>query len=487
MSKDETTFDDTYVQGLLEESLKQLKHGPSNLAIKNCLRSMLELVDDKPQAKQPSSPKPTKKVKEAEKISAECCVCGLEREGAFFRVGFKCDECQGMPTTQMGPSRTLMYVPSCRNAVGFSFPKAADSTNEKSQQTCKEQSRPSTAFPTFELPPTTPLPPKYSVLFTPSDPALEDCIPKMRRLFHPCILFNYSIGADHKRHRMFFVQETATPILQSLEAVQTASVTTRGGLAEVHSEKVRKVAMATLQALSFIHGHKFVHGDLRPQNILVDDSGNVKIRFAAFDRKFVLPPPFCAPERATAEASMASDVYALGVSLSIIAFGEALEYPPADARTAEDRLLISLIDAMTDSDPTSRVTVQKALSFPYLMSVRVINGFPVETVITKILAQKDAVGETDRNRADEPQSEGSSCGSFNSDISTLPYLVVRDKMNEAARALCELVEGHGPAFQIITTPTHVSLYSVKSDPRRRRLSHASMSLESSIASPKLAA
>jgi len=128
---------------------------------------------------------------------------------------------------------------------------------------------------------------------------------------------------------------------------------------------VRWLAAGCAEALVSIHGAGLVHRDLKPSNVLVAPDGPRVIDFGvarAAERieltaahGAVGTPAYMAPEQArdTKEASVASDVYALGATLAYAATGHA----PYQGDTAMDVLtrlateppdLSGLPDALTE-------------------------------------------------------------------------------------------------------------------------------------------
>jgi serine/threonine-protein kinase len=99
-------------------------------------------------------------------------------------------------------------------------------------------------------------------------------------------------------------------------------------------------------AVDHAHRHGVLHRDLRPSNVLVTDTGLLKVadfgtsrylEIAAHGTTVIGSPPYMAPEQFHGKAVFASDVYSLGVTMYQILTG-ALPYEtpsPADL----DRLL----------------------------------------------------------------------------------------------------------------------------------------------------
>jgi serine/threonine-protein kinase len=107
-------------------------------------------------------------------------------------------------------------------------------------------------------------------------------------------------------------------------------------------------------ALDHAHRHGVLHRDLRPSNVLVSDSGLVKVadfgtsRFleiAAHGTTVIGSPPYMAPEQFQGKALFASDVYSLGVTMFQALTGD-LPYDtpsPADLeRLLRGELLVSV-------------------------------------------------------------------------------------------------------------------------------------------------
>jgi hypothetical protein len=139
-------------------------------------------------------------------------------------------------------------------------------------------------------------------------------------------------------------------------------------------------------------------------------------------------------------------MYTLGITLSIIAFGSERRPPREgdDHSTAEGSFL-QLVDGMTSRSPDSRLTLENAFLNPLLASVRLVNGVPVETMLTTIHGTMESV------------ESGEKGAWFTSRVTSGPTVMLQRFIAES-----------GPTFQVVSTNSSCTLYSVKCDPRRRR-------------------
>ena len=92
------------------------------------------------------------------------------------------------------------------------------------------------------------------------------------------------------------------------------------------------------RAMEYAHGQGVIHRDLRPSNVLVAESGTLKVadfgtsRFlelAARGTTVIGSPPYMAPEQFQGEAVFASDLYSFGVTMYQMLTGELPYDPPA--------------------------------------------------------------------------------------------------------------------------------------------------------------
>ncbi|MBI5557113.1 MAG: serine/threonine protein kinase [Deltaproteobacteria bacterium] len=98
----------------------------------------------------------------------------------------------------------------------------------------------------------------------------------------------------------------------------------------IETELAVKIAMQTAGALSYLHSKQFYHGDIRPHNLMIDDTGAIKISevempniygIRGLDVTVMGTGVYCAPDLVSGKYDAASDIYALGVTLYRLATG----------------------------------------------------------------------------------------------------------------------------------------------------------------------
>ena len=92
------------------------------------------------------------------------------------------------------------------------------------------------------------------------------------------------------------------------------------------------------RAMEYAHGQRVIHRDLRPSNVLVSESGTLKVtdfgtsRFleiAARGTTVIGSPPYMAPEQFQGEAVFASDLYSFGITMyQMLTGGLPYDAPP---------------------------------------------------------------------------------------------------------------------------------------------------------------
>ncbi|GIL72516.1 hypothetical protein Vretimale_4302 [Volvox reticuliferus] len=149
-----------------------------------------------------------------------------------------------------------------------------------------------------------------------------------------------------------------------------------------------------VKALDYLHGNKVVHGDLKPENVLMAASGEVKLSDFGCSKVFATgneylercngTPAFLAPEMMkpnTRYRGRPTDVYALGACLYTLLFGripfsapnlyklfqvvqnEPVRYPP-DVPISEE--LKDLLKGMLTKNPRERITMLELMKHDWV-------------------------------------------------------------------------------------------------------------------------
>lgn len=166
------------------------------------------------------------------------------------------------------------------------------------------------------------------------------------RLVHPNIVQVFDSGLDEESHRHFIVMEY-------VEGSSCAELLRDRG--RLPAEEVARIAADSAEGLDYAHRNGVIHRDVKPGNLLVSDSGRVKLAdfgiAKATEQSSVTQvgsvlgtAAYLAPEQARGEeADPRCDIYALGVvayqltagrlpydasSLSELALKQQSEHPP---------------------------------------------------------------------------------------------------------------------------------------------------------------
>ncbi|KXZ56467.1 hypothetical protein GPECTOR_1g418 [Gonium pectorale] len=149
-----------------------------------------------------------------------------------------------------------------------------------------------------------------------------------------------------------------------------------------------------IKALDYLHSHKVVHGDLKPENVLMAASGEVKLSDFGCSKVFATgneylercngTPAFLAPEMMkpnTRYRGRPTDVYALGACLYTLLFGripfsapnlyklfqvvqnEPVKYPP-DVPISEE--LKDLLKGMLTKNPRERIAMSDLMKHDWV-------------------------------------------------------------------------------------------------------------------------
>jgi WD40 repeat protein len=87
------------------------------------------------------------------------------------------------------------------------------------------------------------------------------------------------------------------------------------GEQEINNEQVWRILASILPVLKFIHSYKLIHGDINPENIIIDKEGNFRLINLSqlLITQLLGNPEYIAPEQSESPV-YASDLYSLGVT-----------------------------------------------------------------------------------------------------------------------------------------------------------------------------
>ena len=132
-------------------------------------------------------------------------------------------------------------------------------------------------------------------------------------LDHPNIV---SITTAEKQDGVFFI------VMEYVPGETLEMIIATGGRLEI--DRALDYAVQIAHAVEHAHAQGIIHRDLRPANVLVSESGTLKVadfgtsRFleiAAHGTTIIGSPPYMAPEQFRGEAVFASDLYSVGVTI----------------------------------------------------------------------------------------------------------------------------------------------------------------------------
>uniref|UniRef100_A0A182M8R2 calcium/calmodulin-dependent protein kinase n=1 Tax=Anopheles culicifacies TaxID=139723 RepID=A0A182M8R2_9DIPT len=209
----------------------------------------------------------------------------------------------------------------------------------------------------------------------------------LKKLDHPNVVKLVEVLDDPLEDSLYLVFE----LVQQGEVL---SIPTDTPLSE---ERAWNVFRDVLLGVEYLHYQRIIHGDLKPANLLLSDSGSVKVADLGVCNEFLGEdaamnngstagtPAFRAPETLLPGQHFyngkAADIWALGATLFSLVHGnvpfiatsvpgvyekiknDPLEYP-ANSSISEE--LRDLISRMLDKDPQQRITLPQIKEHPWL-------------------------------------------------------------------------------------------------------------------------
>ncbi|KAJ3035903.1 hypothetical protein HDV00_003303 [Rhizophlyctis rosea] len=158
-------------------------------------------------------------------------------------------------------------------------------------------------------------------------------------------------------------------------------------------ETARQFFRQMILGIEYLHEHDIAHRDIKPDNMLVDGEGTLKlVDFGVSEmftkdsdklKKSAGSPAFFAPEMCVPQhgdmSARAADIWALGVTLFCMCFGrlpftgvsiidlyESIKNDPPPIPKDADKLLTDVLLKLLDKNPSTRITMDKLRADPWV-------------------------------------------------------------------------------------------------------------------------
>eukprot|EP00898_Chlorokybus_atmophyticus_P007882 jgi/Chlat1/8095/Chrsp75S07591 len=234
--------------------------------------------------------------------------------------------------------------------------------------------------------------------------ALQDVMREvtiMKRLDHPNIVKLYEVIDDPHEDRLYMADSMLLLVLEYVSGgcvlKDVSGLTGQGGtgreISSLSEPLARKYMRDVVRGLDYVHSRGVVHGDLKPENLLLSEDGCVKIGDFGVSQLFIDgddrclrspgTPMYTAPECCTGEvySGVLADVWALGVCLYVMIHGR-LPFTGSSTMSAYQHIflqpleldsnmspeLADMLTGMLSKDPSERVHVSKLKQHPWLLS-----------------------------------------------------------------------------------------------------------------------
>lgn len=231
----------------------------------------------------------------------------------------------------------------------------------------------------------------------------------MKKLNHPNVLRLYEVMDDPSMNKLFLVLEYMKhgDLLSHQKKKHDASRSTSGGgggggngMESLHDRDLHCVFLQVVLGLAYLHEQKIVHGDIKPQNILVGDKDAVKIADFGISQSLygskqkltdtAGTPAFMSPEMCSGEeySGQLADIWAVGATFFMIKFGnppfvaksamqmfEKIQSDPLVFPFAIDPLLQDLLSGMMVKDPQQRMTLLEVMAHPWVTKEETLSNY----------------------------------------------------------------------------------------------------------------
>lgn len=210
----------------------------------------------------------------------------------------------------------------------------------------------------------------------------------MKKLNHPNVLRLYEVMDDPNMNKLFLVLE----YMKHGDLLSFQKKKQPNGVADgLPDRDLHCVFLQVILGLAYLHEQKIVHGDIKPQNLLVGDKDVVKIGDFGISQSLygskqkILDtagtPAFMSPEMCSGEeySGQLADIWAVGATFFMLKFGQ----PPFIAKSAMqifekiqndplvfpkplDPSLQHLLTGMMTKNPQERLSLLEVMTHPWV-------------------------------------------------------------------------------------------------------------------------
>ncbi|KAE9133903.1 hypothetical protein PF005_g3151 [Phytophthora fragariae] len=210
----------------------------------------------------------------------------------------------------------------------------------------------------------------------------------MKKLSHPNVLRLYEVMDDPKMNKLFLVLEYMKHgDMLSFQKKKHP----QGMLENLRDRDLHSVFLQVILGLAYLHEQKIVHGDIKPQNLLVGEKDVVKIADFGISQSLygskqkiadvAGTPAFMSPEMCSGEeySGQLADVWALGATIFMLKFGnppflaksamqmfERIQNDPLVFPSAIDPLLAHLLNGMLTKVSQKRFSLLDVMVHPWI-------------------------------------------------------------------------------------------------------------------------
>mmetsp|Transcript_47516 Transcript_47516/g.54705 ORF Transcript_47516/g.54705 Transcript_47516/m.54705 type:complete len:377 (+) Transcript_47516:47-1177(+) len=230
----------------------------------------------------------------------------------------------------------------------------------------------------------------------------------MKKLHHTNIIKLFEVIDDQEYDKLYMVMEFASKgqILEWNEDDLVFYIEEHED-DDYGEERIRRMLCDIFKGLGYLHKNGIIHRDIKPQNLLMDDHGNVRIAdfgvaqlfetdddsMSKTEGTYHFLPPECCSAATTKFSGKAADVWAVGITMFALLFKklpfygenvwtimEAIEKGELvipNTRQISDGCR-NLLSRLLEKDPDQRPTVEEVLTDPWLGIDQTETFFAVE-------------------------------------------------------------------------------------------------------------